>query len=232
MDDTATHEIDLGTLFRMLFNKWYIILVAVMISFGLAFGYAYLILDNQYTAQTSMIILVDNDVQSDEQNFNFSQKLTKTYTELAKSDLVINQVIEELSLELTNHQLRQVMTITGVQDTPVIKLSVELNDPELASNIANKTVQVMQVVSLNFEGFDNIEILDVASVPELPSGPNRMLYLAIGIVLGGILGVGIIFIYELLDRSIKTPQDIEQKLGLRMLAIIPDYQMESEIDEL
>ena len=189
-------------------------------------------LDDDYTAQTSMIILVDNDVQSDEQNFNFSQKLTKTYTELAKSDLVVQEVIESLSLDYTNEQLRKMMTISGVQDTPVIKLSVETKDPQLAKNIANKTVEVMQVVSLQFEGFDNIEVLDVAQTPQIPSGPNRILYVAIGIILGGIFGVGMIFVMELVDHSIKTPDDIERKLGLRTLAIIPDYQMESEVEQL
>jgi capsular polysaccharide biosynthesis protein len=54
----------------------------------------------------------------------------------------------------------------------------------------------------------------------------------IGIILGGIAGVGIIFVIEFLDKSIKTPDDVERRLGLRMLAIIPDYKMESEIEEL
>lgn len=231
-DMQQTQEIDLLSLFRMLLNKWYVILISTLLCFGLASIYAYVMLDDKYTAQTSMIILVENDVQSDEQNFNFSQKLTKTYTELAKSDLVIEQVISSLSLNQTSDELRKMMTISGVQDTPVIKLSIVAKDNILAKDIANKTVQVMQLVSLQFEGFDNIEVLDVAQTPDIPSGPNRILYVAIGIILGGILGVGIIFIVELVDRSIKTPDDIERKLGLRTLAIIPDYQMESEIEEL
>jgi capsular polysaccharide biosynthesis protein len=143
MEDLTTHEIDLGTLFKMLFNKWYIILISTVLAFSLAFIYAYIILEEQYTAQTSMIILVDNDVQSDEQNFNFSQKLTKTYTELAKSDLVIDEVIASLSLDLSRNQLKEIMKITGVQDTPVIKLSIELSDASLAMRIANRTVEVM-----------------------------------------------------------------------------------------
>jgi capsular polysaccharide biosynthesis protein len=232
MEDLTTHEIDLGTLFKMLFNKWYIILISTVLAFSLAFIYAFIILDDQYTAQTSMIILVDNDVQSDAQNFNFSQKLTKTYTELAKSDLVIDEVIDSLSLDITRNQLKNIMTISGVQDTPVIKLSIELSDASLAMRIANRTVEVMQDVSLQFDGFDNIEVLDVASLPDLPSGPNRLLYVVIGIILGGIVGVGIIFVIEFLDKSIKTPDDVERRLGLRMLAIIPDYKMESEIEEL
>lgn len=232
MNQEYTHEIDLGTLFKMLIARWYLIVLSTVFVMGLAGVYAYVILDNEYTANTSMIVLVENTEQTNEQNFNFSQKLTKTYTELAKSDLVLSQVVDELNLNLTNKQLRDMMTITGVQDTPVIKLNVVTDDPKLAQDIANKTVEVMQVATLNFEGFDNIEILDPARLPNEASGPNRLLYLVIGTLLGGILGVGIVFAIELFDKTIKTPDDIENKLGLRLLAIIPDYKMESEIEEL
>lgn len=232
MEKEYATEIDLSTLFRMLINKWYIIISATLLVFGLAYLYAFLMIDNEYTANTSMIVLVENEEQTSEQNFNFSQKLTKTYTELAKSNLVINQVKENLSLSLTNETIRDMMTISGVQDTPVIKLSVVASDNELAQAIANETVEVMQIVSLNYEGFDNIEILDIADRPEIPSGPNRLLYLIIGTLLGGILGVGIVFLIELFDRTIKSPHDIEDKLGLRLLAMIPDYQMEEEIERL
>jgi len=225
-------EIDLGTLFKMLLSRWYIIVFSTILGFGIAFMFAYMILDDEYTARTSMIVLVSNEQQSNEQNFNFSQKLTKTYTELAKSDLVISRVKEELGLNVSNDRLREMMTISGVQDTPVIKLAVVAKDKVEAKEIANKTVLVMQEVSLNFDGFDNIEILDVATTPENPSGPNRLLYVVIGVLLGGIVGVGIVFMIELFDKTLKSPLDIERKLGLRLLAIIPDYTMEEEIEKL
>jgi capsular polysaccharide biosynthesis protein len=87
----------------------------------------------------------------------------------------------------------------------------------------------IQVLSSEYEGFDNIEILDTAKVPTAPSGPNRMLYLMIGLVLGGLLGVGLVLLSEFLDTSIKSSKDIEQKLKLRVLSVIPDYEHEESI---
>jgi capsular polysaccharide biosynthesis protein len=230
--EQASHELDLMTLFKMLVSKWYIIVATTLLGFGLAFLYAYMVLDNEYTANASMIILVSNENQSSEQNFNFSSKLKSTYTELAKSDIVTYRVIEELSLDYSPRALRDMMTITGVQDTIIIKLSVVTHDPVHARDIANKTVSVMQEVSLSFEGFDNIEILDVAQLPVVASGPNRLLYVIIGTLLGGILGVGVIFVIEMMDITIKTAEDIETKLKLRVLAAIPDYEMPEDIARL
>lgn len=231
MEHEYSNEIDLMSLVKILFHKWYIVALTTAIAFGIAFVYAYMMLDHQYTANTSMIILVSNESQTNEQNFNFSQKLSKTYTELAKSDQVIFRVIDNLDLSHTPKQLRDMITITGVSDTIIIKLSVETGDQMLARDIANEMVLVMQEVSMSFEGFDNIEILDTAQLPQQPSGPNRMLYVVIGVLLGGILGVGIIFVMEMVDKTVKSPQDIEQKLGLRLLAAIPDYEMPEEIEQ-
>ena len=228
--ETVTQDIDLMSLIRMLFRKWYIIVGFVILAFGFAYLYAYTYLDDEYVANASMMVLVSNEEQTAEQNYNFSSKLTKTYTELAKSNLVVSRVIDELDLDLSENKLRDSISITGVQETIIIKLNVTSNNPKTASLIANKTVEVMQDVTKDFEGFDHIEILDVADVPSIPSGPNRMLYLAIGVILGGIMGVGVIFVIEMMDKTIKTSKDIEQKLNLRVLASIPDYEM-PEVDQ-
>jgi capsular polysaccharide biosynthesis protein len=223
--DVMANEIDLMSLLGILLRKWYIILGFTVLFFIGSFVYAYVALDDQYTANASMMVLVSNEEQSNEQNFNFSSKLVKTYTELAKSNVVVDQVIDELDLSYSQENLRNRITVTGVQDTIIIKLSIVSNDNQMAMDIANKMVSVMQEVSGSYEGFDNIEILDQAQLPMSPSGPNRLLYLMIGIILGGITGVGVIFISEMMDKTIKTHKDIEHKLNLRVLATIPEYDV-------
>lgn len=221
-------EIDLRTLFRILIQKWWLIGIITALGFGFAFVYAYVYVNSEYTANVSMMVLVSNEEQTNEQNFNFSSKLKSTYTELAKSDLVIYRVIEELNLYYSPNQLRSMITITAVPDTIIIKLSVVTNYPYNSYAIANKMVEVMKDVSQNFEGFNNIEILDSAKEPTSPSGPNRLMYVLIGTMLGGIVGVGLVFVLAFMDQSIKTTSDIEDKLKLRVLATIPDYDMTEE----
>ncbi|AUD62869.1 hypothetical protein BK010_04440 [Tenericutes bacterium MO-XQ] len=223
--DVNANEIDLMSLLGILIRKWYVILGFTAIFFIGSLIYAYVALEDQYTANASMMVLVSNEEQSNEQNFNFSSKLVKTYTELAKSNIVVDQVIERLDLSYGQENLRNRITVTGVQDTIIIKLSIVTNDKKMSMDIANTMVEVMQEVSSTYDGFDNIEILDQAQLPLTPSGPNRMLYLVIGIMIGGITGVGIIFVTEMMDKTIKTHKDIEQKLRLRVLATIPEYDV-------
>ncbi|MFU8793651.1 MAG: YveK family protein [Acholeplasmataceae bacterium] len=228
-DQHGMNEIDLMSLFKMLWNKWYVIVLSVMLCFGIAFIYAFYMIDDVYTAQSSMLVLVENEDSTIDANFRFGQNLVDTYSELAKSDLVIDQLIANLGLTYSCADIRKNMTISGVNNTIIIKLSIQHNDPELAAAIANEIAMIMKDVSSQYQGFDNIEILDVASIPTTPTGPNRILYVAIGIILGGIIGVGIIFVFEFMDTSIKSPKDIEQKLGLKLLAAIPDYDYDEGV---
>jgi capsular exopolysaccharide synthesis family protein len=68
---------------------------------------------------------------------------------------------------------------------------------------------------------NNIHIVDPAKPPRQPYKPNKMLNLALGLMAGLILGVGLAFFVEHLDSSVKTPDDIDRYIKLPSLGVIP-----------
>ena len=68
---------------------------------------------------------------------------------------------------------------------------------------------------------NNISIVDRAEAPRQPSKPRPALNLAIAAVLGLGLGGLIAFLLEALDQLVRSPTDVEQKLGLPVLGTIP-----------
>ena len=110
-----------------------------------------------------------------------------------------------------------------------IQLSVTNNYG--CKDTANELVVIVKSLSAEFDGLENVEVLDTATTPLIPSGPNRMLYLAVGILLGGMVGVGAVLALEFLDKNIKTGKDIENKLGIRVLGSIPHYSMDEGVVE-
>jgi polysaccharide biosynthesis transport protein len=68
---------------------------------------------------------------------------------------------------------------------------------------------------------NNISVVDRAEVPQGRYKPNLPLNLAIGLLLGLVLGVLLALVLEFLDDTLKSPEDIEQKLRMPLLGIIP-----------
>mgnify|MGYP000895392997 FL=1 len=96
----------------------------------------------------------------------------------------------------------------------------------MASDIANELVVIIKDLSTEFVGLENVEVLYPAETPTAPSGPNRLLYVIVGGLLGGIIGVGLVLGIEFLDKNIKNTKDVENILNLRVLGSIPEYYME------
>ncbi|RPJ86578.1 MAG: polysaccharide biosynthesis tyrosine autokinase [Acidobacteria bacterium] len=67
----------------------------------------------------------------------------------------------------------------------------------------------------------NIHVVDHAEVPEAPYSPQRAADLALGLGVGLFLAIGLAFLMEYLDNTLKTPEDMEQSLGLPSLGVIP-----------
>lgn len=72
--------------------------------------------------------------------------------------------------------------------------------------------------------FNNLRFMDRPLVPATPIKPNVPLSLGLGLAGGILLGCFAAFSREWLDRSIKTPQDVEATLGLASLGVIPQVQ--------
>lgn len=68
---------------------------------------------------------------------------------------------------------------------------------------------------------NNISIVDRALPPEKPSSPKPVLNILIALILGLGVGAGITVLLELLDESIRTPDDVTTKLGLTLVGAIP-----------
>jgi len=67
---------------------------------------------------------------------------------------------------------------------------------------------------------DNVYLFEPAEVPRYPIGSGRVRDTLVAMLVGATLAVGIAFLIEFLDDTIKTPDDVQEVLGLDTLGII------------
>lgn len=79
-----------------------------------------------------------------------------------------------------------------------------------------KTLNAMAGVSLS-----NVNVIDQATRPAQPSSPNLLKNLALGLMLGFVIAAITVFIKDQFDDSIRVPEDVEAKLGIPLLGVVP-----------
>jgi capsular polysaccharide biosynthesis protein len=132
---------------------------------------------------------------------------------------------------MTATQLNGKITVGSEKDSQVVNVTVVDTDPNVAAKIANKTAEVFQKEIVKIMNVDNVSILAKATVADhqAPIKPRPLLNVAIALVVGLMVGVGVAFLLDYFNNSIKNEQDVEKLLGLPILgviAVIDDQKME------
>lgn len=82
-----------------------------------------------------------------------------------------------------------------------------------------KTLNAVAGVSLS-----NVSVIDNAEVPKVPSSPNLFKNLLVGLIIGIGLAALVVFFKDQFDDAIRVPEDIEAKLALPLLGVVPQSQ--------
>ncbi|MEK6518573.1 Wzz/FepE/Etk N-terminal domain-containing protein [Bacillus thuringiensis] len=149
-------------------------------------------------------------------------QLTNTYKVIIKSPVILDQVNEKLNLNMTAQALTGKVNVANEKDSQVISVTAEDKDPKLARDIANATADVFKGEVAKIMNVDNVTVLSKAEVAEnqSPIKPRPMLNVAIAFVVGLMASVGLAFLLEYLDNTVKKEEDVENLLGLPVLGIV------------
>ena len=208
---------------------WVFILVAILAVSGVA-TYDLAIKKPVYQARTTIVIAKSDSAESSAatlNDVNASQKLTTTYSEIAKSELVLNQVIKHLNLEMDVRDLSKNVTVKPVEDTSILSVAVKDLNAEQAAEITNEIAKVFTEEVMKIYKLDNVSQLSVAEAPETPAN-NTLVRDVMLAVLGSVAGVaGLLFLKFYLDDSVKRSDDVEKIFGLPVTGSVSKSDMKN-----
>jgi len=208
---------------RILRKRWWIIVVAVVLTAGSAVVFSEL-QPPQYTSTAEVII---SPARPDFGLTQSAKILLRSYMTVANSNTWAQDVINELQLPMTPESLRGNAFFAAEDDRMVIKIEIEDYDGDQANRIAGKWAELL----VQWRNEENSELRKEDRVDAIlrdpPSygqswPPSSKIMLAAGVVFGLVIAGLAIFFLEWLEAGvIRTPQDLERQLDLTVVGAIP-----------
>ena len=225
--------ISLQDLFKTIRKRLGLIILLTLLAIIIAGVVSYFLLTPVYETSTE-ILVNQNPAETGQlinQNIQTDLQLINTYSGIIKSPAILDQVVEELDLDMNSDQLDNNITVSNADQSQIINIAVQDEDPARAVDIANTTVDVFETDIQELMNVDNVSVLSPAVLKENPEpvSPNPLLNMAIAAVVGLMLGVGIAFLLEYLDTTIKDEQDIEEFLGIPVIGVISPILEKAEL---
>ena len=220
-------EINLRELLAYFKSKAVWIIITVIITIAIGNIYTIITRVPMYKSDTTIVLVSENQTESyNTTELQLNKNLVGTYSEIIKSRKVLKPVIENLGLDYSYNELKKNVTVASVQNTEVIRISVGDANPETSAMIANEIANVFSAEIQKIYKLNNVSIVDKAVSSVKPYNANyvkdNLIYIAIGLI----ASCGVIFIKFYFDTTIKTSEEIENKLGLTIMGIVPKIEKE------
>lgn len=153
-----------------------------------------------------------------------AKNLASVYSIIIKSNNVMGNVVNNLSLDIAPESLAKKVTVSAVDSTQVIRVSVRDTDKKAALRYTQEIVNVAPDIIVELVGAGSVGVVSTPQLPTSPVSPNVRMNTLAGFALGIILSVGIIFVRHFLDRTYSLPENVEDDLGLPVIGIIPNFE--------
>lgn len=192
------------------------------------FGWAgsALLLPKKYEASINMIVNTRNEMSGVVTNDNISsaQNLVDTYAIIIKSNKVLNQVIDQLHLDMTYDELYKKVSVDDINNTQVMKIAAQCSNLQQAQQIVQTISEIAPSIVADAVEAGSCKVVSDVYAKDKPVSPNVLRCTALMGALAMMLTCAAVVLKELFNDYIIDDTDLEKKLGIPVLAVIPDVE--------
>ena len=220
-------EIDLIELFGFFITKIWWIIGAFLLGALLAGLITQFAITPKYTA-TAKMYMVSSSSQSvvDLTDLNIGQTISSDYVELLKTRPIVEGVLEEKNLPYTYNEMLNMISLSIVNNTRIIKIDVTSTDRKEAMRIANSLADKGVSELPKLMETPEPHIAEYAIVPVNKSAPSLTKNTMIGALLAMLMMLGIFTVQFLMDDTFRYAEDIEREFGVMPLTVIPEGKID------
>lgn len=216
--------IDLSKLFTILKKNMKYLIILPIVFLVLSMVITFIFMTPKYSSSTQVLVnQKETDNQMMAQQVQSNLQLVNTYSEIIKSPRILDKVSKNLKGKYSSEEISGMLTVSNQAESQILNIAVENESRETASKVANEIAKVFSKDVSKIMNVDNVSILSKADTNGNQISPKPLINAVVGIFLGLIVALIIIFLKEMLDKRIKTEEDVEGILGLPVLGTIQDF---------
>lgn len=218
-------EIDLLELVHALLRKWWMILIGGIVGGVAMFLVTSFLITPMYESSAMLYILNKTTSVTSMADIQIGSALSSDFQVIATSKPVIDSAIQKIEQEqgrkFTRKEITDSLTVSNIDDTRLLKISVEHADPEVACMIANAVADATASQMAEIMKSDPPTLAEKAEVSKLPVSPSLMKNTVLGILIGVLVVCGVLIVLFLMNDHIKTEEDVEKYLGVPTIVTLP-----------
>ncbi len=219
----------LSDFLRILRSRWVTIVATIALAV-LGSTIATILTTPMYQASTRLFIstAAASTLAETYQGNRFSQERVISYTQLLTGRTLAQRTIDKLSLDMSASELQANIRASAKPDTVLITVDYTDRSPVQARDIANtlsdEFVTMVRELETPEDGSkpdSRVVVEEKAAIPESPVTPRPFRNLAVGVVLGLVLGTALAVVRELLDNTVKSEASVEEITGHGLVGSVP-----------
>ncbi len=228
MKETKNIEIDLLRAGRVLLkNIKYIVAVAVLAGL-LGWLVCSTVVTPIYRAEAKMIVnskmtsVSTGQITTDQ--LASSMKLVDTCAIIIRSRTVLEPIIDKLELQDSYGSLAACISVTAVNETSVMQIAVEHPDLEVAKAVSKMILEISPQIIIEAMEAGSVKTVESTYASGAPVSPNVAISTIFAALIGGILACVFVMVIAMRDDTFKSEGDIQTRLQLPILGVIPSIE--------
>src|SRR5258708_1228863 len=218
-------SVELTRYLRILRQRLWMVIACPIVA-ALAAGIVSFVLPPVYEAHVSLYVRPAQPLSSTDPTVAAitADQVLRTYATLMTQRPILESVNSQLNLGMRPDDLAKKIKVTPSTNTLILDVAVQDTNPTQARDIANwavfyliqevRQIQAQETAISNSRTGDNLVVTSQAVVPDKPVFPQKTLNVAIAFAAGLLVALGIAFLLDYMDQSVKDDEELIGRLGL------------------
>jgi capsular polysaccharide biosynthesis protein len=220
-------SVELKEYLKIIRKRFLLIAAIVIVACVLTGIKSFFFTDPVYSATSKLIVSQSVDVNGkkelDYSSIQSDMMLINTYIEIIQSAAILDKVAANYpDLQLTSAQISGMLEVSAAKGSQVMDISATDLSNERAAKVVNAVAAVFKQEIPKILNVNNVTILTQADGESnaFPINRSPVVNILISFIVSLLLAVGLVFLLDYLDDTIKSEEDVEQTLGIPTLAQI------------